>query len=389
MTHSANKENALISEAYFLYGDRSFDVNDLDSLSTPSVLIDETVLDRNIAAMADYCRSHHLALRPHTKTHKSLEIAHRQLAAGAVGLTVAKPAEAHVMVLTGASLLIAYPPITCHSLAAIDELRKSIGVTVALDSLDAVERLRSIATSEVPPVGVLVDIDLGLKRTGVGSPEESRTIAERVASIKGLRLDGLFCYPGHITEPPEKQADAIRLAGEIIRGHMDCWTAGDLPVAMVSGGSTPTAYNSHLMAGITEIRPGTYVFNDANTVRGGHCRLADCAARIVTTVVSSAVPGQVIVDAGSKSLARDPCFSQPESGYGIVLEYPEANVTKLNEEHGIIDVSRCHRRPRIGERVSIIPNHICPAVNLTDAFWLRAADGTLRQLPVDARGKVW
>jgi D-serine deaminase-like pyridoxal phosphate-dependent protein len=142
------------------------------------------------------------------------------------------------------------------------------------------------------------------------------------------------------------------------------------------------------MAGITEIRPGSYVFNDANTARGGHCRLADCAARVVTTVVSDAVPGQVIVDAGSKALARDQCIPQPVAGYGFVLEYPQARIKSLSEEHGQVDVSQCPHRPRIGECVSIIPNHICPAVNLTDFMWLRTADGNLRELPVDARGMV-
>jgi D-serine deaminase-like pyridoxal phosphate-dependent protein len=389
MRNSA-EDQTLIDEARSLSRDRSFDVNDLDKLPTPVLLVDDTILTCNLQRMAEYCRAHDLSLRPHTKTHKSLEIARRQLEAGAIGLTVAKPGEARVMAQTGASLLIAYPPITSSCLAAIAELRWKVSVTVAVDSLSAVERLEPLVTSvEAPSVGVLVDVDLGLKRTGVGSPEESRRIAERVIKCTGLRLDGLFCYPGHITERPDEQADQIARANETIRRHMECWAASGLTVNIVSGGSTPTAYNSHLMEGLTEIRPGSYVFNDANTVRGGHCQLADCAARVVTTVVSDAVPGQVIVDAGSKSLARDPSFSHPESGYGIVLEYPEARITSLNEEHGVIDVSHCTRRPRIGERISIIPNHICPAVNLTDVFWLRTSDGSLNQLPVDARGKVW
>jgi D-serine deaminase-like pyridoxal phosphate-dependent protein len=383
--HSA----ALFDEALALLRIRSFDVNDLDQSATPFLLVDDIVLTRNIQRMADYCRAHYLSLRPHTKTHKSLEIARRQLEAGALGLTVAKPGEARVMAECGAPILIAYPPITASCLAAIAELKWKVSATVAVDSLSAVERLESIVTStEAPSVGVLVDVDLGLKRTGVGSPEESLKIAERITESKGLRFDGLFCYPGHITELPDEQAELIARAAEIIRRHLDSWAAHGFQATIVSGGSTPTAYNSHLMEGVTEIRPGSYVFNDANTMRGGHCKLADCAARVVTTVVSDAVRDQVIVDAGSKSLARDQCIPQPSAGYGFVLEYPEARVRSLSEEHGQMDTSLCTRRPRIGERVSIIPNHICPAVNLTDVMWLRTADGVLRELPIDARGMV-
>jgi D-serine deaminase-like pyridoxal phosphate-dependent protein len=305
-----------------------------------------------------------------------------------VGLTVAKPGEARVMAEAKASVLIAYPPITQSCLSAIEELRRKVCVTVAVDSLAAVEQLETITTSDAPSVGVLIDIDLGLKRTGVGRPEDSAMLACRVAACNGLRLEGLFCYPGHITQLPAEQGEEIARAAGIIHRHLDAWAAHGLQATVVSGGSTPTAYNSHLMAGVTEIRPGSYVFNDANTVRGGHCQMADCAARIVTTVVSDAVSGQVIVDAGSKALARDQCIPQPTAGYGFVLEYPEARVRSLSEEHGQIDVSQCLRPPRIGERVSIIPNHICPAVNLTDVMWLRGADGNLRQLRIDARGMV-
>jgi D-serine deaminase-like pyridoxal phosphate-dependent protein len=389
MASEENNDSALVEQARQLTREACFDVNNLAEIATPALLIDEVVLDRNITRMTDYCRKHSISLRPHTKTHKSLEIGRRQLAAGANGLAVAKPSEARVMAHTGAELLIAYPPITPSSLRAIDELRHEVGVIVAVDSLEAVELLATNISPDGPQVGVLVDIDLGLKRTGVGTPAESRAIAERIADCDALRLDGLFCYPGHITELPDQQAAEIARASETIRRHLEHWVAGGMSARIVSGGSTPTAFNSHLMEGVTEIRPGTYVFNDANTWRGRHCTLADCAARVVTTVVSNAVADRVVVDAGSKALARDQCLPQPSAGYGIVLEYPEARITSLSEEHGQIDISHCTRRPRIGERLSIIPNHICPAVNLADTMWLRKVDGTLKLLPVDARGKVW
>jgi D-serine deaminase-like pyridoxal phosphate-dependent protein len=157
----------------------------------------------------------------------------------------------------------------------------------------------------------------------------------------------------------------------------------------VSGGSTPTAFTSHLVTSLTEMRPGTYVYNDMNTVHAGYCELDDCAARIVCTVVSDAVPGQVIIDAGGKTLTYDKCGPAPASGHGYIVEYPRAKITKLSEEHGQVDVSACDRAPRVGERVTVIPNHVCPCVNLQDAvWWVENGDGKAEPMPVDARGKL-
>jgi D-serine deaminase-like pyridoxal phosphate-dependent protein len=157
---------------------------------------------------------------------------------------------------------------------------------------------------------------------------------------------------------------------------------------IVSSGSTPTAQQSHHVPGITEIRPGTYVYNDMTIVRGGYCTVDNCAARVICTVISTAVPGQVVLDAGSKTLTSDRCGTAPNSGHGYIVEYPQAVITKLTEEHGQVDVQQCTRSPRLGERVSVIPNHICPCVNLHDSAWWQETDGTLRPLPIDARGKL-
>jgi D-serine deaminase-like pyridoxal phosphate-dependent protein len=145
---------------------------------------------------------------------------------------------------------------------------------------------------------------------------------------------------------------------------------------------------SHLIPQITEIRPGTYVFNDMTTVHGGYCDIHDCAARIISTVVSTAVHGQVVVDAGSKVLTSDHCVPAPESGHGFVVEYPEATVVRLSEEHAQIDVTACASPPQIGERLTIIPNHICPCVNLHDQVWWLEDGDDPQPLPVEARGKV-
>jgi D-serine deaminase-like pyridoxal phosphate-dependent protein len=211
-------------------------------------------------------------------------------------------------------------------------------------------------------------------------------VAQLIDSTPGVRLDGLFCYPGHIGGPPDQQHPALQEVADKLAATLRMWYDHGLQARIVSGGSTPTAYQSHLVPDYTEIRPGTYVFNDINTVRGGYCGLVDCAARIVCTVVSTAVPGQVVIDAGSKTLTSDPCGPAPESGFGHIVEYPQARISRLTEEHGQVDVRGCSPIPKLGERVTVIPNHICPCVNLQSAVWWRDDDGQLQELTIDARG---
>jgi D-serine deaminase-like pyridoxal phosphate-dependent protein len=356
-------------------------------LDTPCTIIAGEVVERNIARMASYCRQHGIALRPHAKTHKSQRIAQLQLDAGAVGLTVAKPGEAQVMTEVGSEVLIAYPSVTKASLNAVRSAVSDTNMIVALDSAEAAARLDETLAGTGKHAGVLIDIDVGLHRTGLQTPDESANLAELVAKSRHLRLDGLFCYPGHIWSPVVDQAKGLAEVDQIIQQHLSQWRKKGFDARIVSAGSTPTAYQSHLAPSVNEIRPGTYVFNDLNTLHGGYCRLEDCAVRIVATVVSTAVPGQIVIDAGAKTLAADRCISAPESGHGLVVEYPDARITHLSEEHGQVDVSKCDQRPKVGERVTIVPNHVCPTINLTDyAWWL--TDSGVEQLIIDARGKV-
>jgi D-serine deaminase-like pyridoxal phosphate-dependent protein len=368
--------------------DRLQSIRDDARLATPCLAIDGALVERNIERMATYCASRGLALRPHTKTHKSQRIAQLQLDAGAAGLTVAKPGEARVMAPLGAPILIAYPPITPASLRTIGELTERGDVLVAADSAEAIERLAAAAPGRGRRVGVLVDADVGMHRTGVSDPEQCVALAKLIAASDKLRFDGLFCYPGHIWVKPAEQEAPLQAAGEFVQACISMLTSNGMAPGIISAGSTPTAFNTHLMQGVTEIRPGTYVFNDMNTVRGGFCELQDCAVRMIATVVSTAVPGQVVIDAGAKALAADRCIPAPTSGHGFVVEYPEAVVTALSEEHGQIDVSRCEWTPRVGERVSVIPNHVCPTINLTDSAWWFDSEGSLQELTIDARGMV-
>ena len=259
-------------------------------LDTPCTLIAAEVVARNIARMADYCRQHDIALRPHTKTHKSKRIARMQLDAGAVGLTVAKPGEADVMSELGAEVLVTCPSVTSASLKAIERTLDGSNVVVALDSLEAVGRLEDALDGSPNQAGVLVDIDVGLHRTGVQTPDESLQLATRIASSSRLRLDGLFCYPGHIWSLLQEQGAELAAVENIIQTHLARWKAEGLEPKIVSGGSTPTAYQSHLAPSVNELRPGTYVFNDINTLRGGYCTLHNCAVRIVATTGQRSAP---------------------------------------------------------------------------------------------------
>jgi len=362
------------------------------SVATPALVIDAARVRRNIESLAAYAAAHGIVARPHCKTHKSIEVARVQLAAGAGGLTMAKVGEAEALVAAfdgGASdILLAYPAVDAARAQRLADLARESTVRVALDTPVGVEAMSAAARSAGVTIGVLVDLDVGMGRTGVPTAAALVPLAGAVAVAPGLRLDGIFCYPGQIWAKPAEQAAPLAAVAAKLQEAIDLFDRHGLCRQVISGGSTPTAFQSHLVPQVTEIRPGTYVFNDMNTVRGGFCTLDDCAATIVCTVVSDAVAGQVVLDGGTKTFTSDRCGPAPDSGHGFIVEYPDAMITKLTEEHGQVDVSRCERRPQVGERVTVIPNHICPCINLQDAVWWREADGRLRPLTIQARGRL-
>ena len=359
----------------------------INDIPTPALVIDAVVVRRNLARFADYSRQHKLAIRPHTKTHKSKRLAALQLETGCRGLTVAKVGEAEVMADVCNDLLLAYPALDSHRTTRIAKLAATNTMRVAIDSQEAAQSLGLAARNVGTTIGILVDLDVGMGRTGVQSPEAAWTLAEVVNQTQGLRLDGLMCYPGHIWQPYREQAPALREVASRLEAALAIWKQHGVRARIVSGGSTPTALQSHLVPQFTEIRPGTFIFNDMNTVRGGWASFEDCAACIICTVVSNAVPGQVVLDAGSKTLTSDRCNPAPDSGHGYLVEYPDAIVAKLSEEHGQVDIRNCDRVPQLGERVTVIPNHICPCVNLQDsAWWLE--DARIEPLIIEGRGKL-
>ena len=169
---------------------------------------------------------------------------------------------------------------------------------------------------------------------------------------------------------------------------LDDFRRDDIPVAVVSGGSTPTLFHSHELRGLNEIRPGTYVYNDLNTIRSGGCGMEDCAASVLVTVVSTARPGQIIVDGGSKTFSSDRLANSSEVTFGHLVEAPEASFHKMNEEHGYVDVTKVDRDFAIGDRVHIIPNHVCVAVNLHETVYGIRKDQVEESWKVEGRGKL-
>jgi D-serine deaminase-like pyridoxal phosphate-dependent protein len=285
-------------------------------------------------------------------------------------------------------VLVAYPTVDAARTQRLAALARTATVRLAIDTVAAIEAAGAAAQAEGVALGVLVDLDVGMGRTGVPTVDALVPLAQAVTATRGLRLDGILCYPGHIWAKPAEQAAPLALVAAKLQEALDHFDRHGLCREIVSGGSTPTAFQSHLVPQVTEIRPGTYVFNDMNTVRGGFCSLDDCAATIICTVVSDAVAGQVVLDGGTKTFTSDRCGPAPDSGHGHIVEYPDARITKLTEEHGQVDVLRCPRKPQVGERVTVIPNHICPCVNLQDAIWWREANGSCRPIKVHARGRL-
>jgi D-serine deaminase-like pyridoxal phosphate-dependent protein len=361
----------------------------VSEIDTPALVVDLDVMERNLRRVADYTRQHGLRLRPHTKTHKSTRIGALQLKLGAAGLTVAKVSEGEVML--GADppdLLVAYPIIGRPKLERLMALARKTRVTVALDSSVAARQVSEAAGSAHVEIGVLAEADVGLGRVGVSPGEPLIQLAQCIEKLPHLRLEGITFYPGQIKDLGETGLRALAQVGELLRSILADFRAAGVEVKIVSGGSTPTLFHSHELDGLTEIRPGTYVFNDINTVRSGGCSLEDCAASILATVVSTARPGQMIVDGGSKTFSSDRLANSDDITFGHMVEAPAARFHKMNEEHGYVDITRAEREFSIGDRVHIIPNHICVAVNLHEQVYGIRGEQVEEVWKVEGRGKL-
>lgn len=359
------------------------------TIETPALIVSEEILHRNIAEMQSFARSHDVNLRPHIKTHKTPQIARLQLQAGAIGITCAKVGEAEVMIDKAdvEDILFAYPIFGEGKFKRILALMERARIVVGIDSLEAAEALARAASQQDRTIDVFIEVDTGQHRSGVPVGEAAVAFARQVARQRGLRLCGIFTHEGHANSAPPEEIEDIALAAgramvetaEAIRDH-------GIDLETVSVGSTPAAMYTPTVPGVTEMRPGTYVFNDNSAFRYGRLGVGDCAARFAATVVSRPAEDRCIVDTGSKSLAMDPSKSHP--GHGYIVGHPNATIAKLSEEHGVVEIPEGEEGFAIGDRLEIIPNHICPTVNLMDELFLVRDGHVVDTWKIAARGKV-
>jgi D-serine deaminase-like pyridoxal phosphate-dependent protein len=357
-------------------------------IDTPAMVVDESIMQTNIDEMQALANSFGVALRPHIKTHKTPQIALRQIAAGAVGITCAKLGEAEAMVDGGIhDVLIAYPMYGEPKVKRLLALMERARVIVGVDSLEAAELLSHGVSAAERLLDVYIEVDTGQHRSGIAAGSPAVELGVQVARLPALRLIGVFSHEGHANAQPKETIKEVALAaGRTLVETADELRHRGVEIAVVSVGSTPAAAYTASVPGITEMRPGTYVFRDTYGFRYGVYGPERCAARVAATVVSHAAPERCILDAGSKTLSLDTSPGHP--GHGYIVGHPAAVIHALSEEHGWVNIGTDDPGLAIGQRVEVIPNHICPAVNLHDEL-LIARDGRIVDTwRVAARGKI-
>jgi D-serine deaminase-like pyridoxal phosphate-dependent protein len=346
---------------------------------TPSVVVDLDRVERNIARVQGACNAVGLANRPHIKTHKSPVIAAMQRDAGAKGISCQKIGEAEVMADAGFDdILICYNILGEEKLARLAALMRRARMIVSVDNPVTVAGLPRAAAAVAAGrnLEVLVECDTGRQRAGVETAAEAIALAKDIASRPGLTFAGFLMYP-----PADKAEPTQRFLDEIMAGVRE---AG-LDPRIVSTGGTPNLRNLGALKGSTEHRAGTYIFNDRMMLACGAATPDDLALHVVSTVVSRAGSDRGILDAGSKTLTWD---LGGLDGYGLILEHPQAKIARFSEEHGFLDLSACNDRPKVGDVVRIIPNHVCVVVNMVDRLIATRGDEIVGEIPVVARGKI-
>lgn len=358
----------------------------ISEIDTPALLLDLDVMERNVRRAQAYCNEHGIRFRPHMKTHKTPEIGLLQVKEGAVGLTCAKLGEAEVMAEAGIrDLMIAYPIWGEAKLRRLVELADRCRLSVVFDSHEVAEGISRAAAGAGVAIGALVEIDTGMRRCGVAPGPGLIDLCRRVIDLPGLEFRGLMSYQGFISGALPERERQMREENARLTGILGALAAEGIPCEVVSGGTSPSLFLSHHAPQITENRSGTYVFNDRNMVGSGAVGWGDCALRVALTVVSTAVPGQIIVDGGSKTFTSDRSVYE---GFARFVEDPELILAKMNEEHGYVSLNGTTQRHRIGDRLHAIPNHVCVTMNMHDEVWVHRGEDVVDRWQIAARGKL-
>jgi D-serine deaminase-like pyridoxal phosphate-dependent protein len=357
-----------------------------DGLDTPALVIDLDVVERNAARLATEMAERGIALRPHAKTHKSIELGRIQLAHGAVGLTVGNLGEAEVFAAAGfTDLFVAYPVWAVGDKAS--RLRalhadERLDLSVGFDSVEGAERLARAVAGLQRPLPVLLELDPGNRRTGA-IPERAGELAIAAQRL-GLEIRGIFTHGGHGYASPEATESAGADEVRALTVGRDAMHAEGLEPPVISAGSTPTQYSA-ARSPVTEMRPGTYLLGDRQQWALGAQPSDGLAAVVAATVVSTAVDGQVVVDAGAKALTKD--VAPYLDGHGAIPVYPAAVIERVSDYHGIVRIPAGTPEPTLGKVIAIVPNHICPVVDLRDTFVATRGGEVVGTWLVDARGR--
>lgn len=345
-----------------------------DELETPAVIIDVDVMEHNLRKWQTYCDQHGITNRPHIKTHKVVELARRQMALGAAGITCQKLGEAEVMADAGLiDIFLPYNIVGGPKLERLIALARRARLSVTCDSATVARGLSDAAFSAGIALQILIECDTGLGRCGVQTPQEACDLARLLGRLPGLIFSGLMTYPTTIPQSRAFMQEAKRLIERC-----------GMPVPVISGGGTPQMWLAHEAPEFTEHRVGTYIYHDRYTVQRGAATLDECALHVLATVVSRPTKNRAVIDAGSKTLTSDLLGLD---GHGEVVGFPAARLVRLSEEHGVVEFPDTVPWD-IGERVAIVPNHACVVSNLFDRVHAVRQGKVLAVWPVAARGRV-
>jgi D-serine deaminase-like pyridoxal phosphate-dependent protein len=362
----------------------------IKDIDTPALVVDLNQMEKNISKMTEKSHNSGIKLRPHIKTHKSPTIALRQIEAGADGITVAKLGEAEVMSKHGIkSILIAYPIVGDKKLNRLEKLSLETDVITSLDSVEVAKGISNVGKRLGKTMPVYVEVDTGLGRVGRKHGQETFQLIENLLDLPFIEIRGLMTHAGHsyksktieeMKEISKKEGEFLVQTKNLVKEKLN------LNIPEVSVGSTPTSYVGGQVQGVTEMRPGTYVFNDSTMEALGLVDEDECALTIYATVVSKPSHDRLIIDAGSKTLSSDKSIFT--EGHGLLKQNRELTLSWLSEEHGVIHIpENADADLNIGDMIEVIPNHVCPTVNLTDEL-IGIRDGKVEEIiQVEARGK--
>ena len=362
-------------------------------LDTPALLIDKTIMMDNLKFVQNYADTNHVALRPHTKTHKMSRLAQIQEQLGAKGITVAKVGEAEVMAAAGLNdIFIANEIVGDQKLERIKTLSRSVTVSFGLDSIPQARMIERVFSDAQSPAVVLIEIEVGEERSGIIEEQDFRDLLDFLKTCSHIHLKGIFSHDGNSygAASLEEGLD-IHLSSQkrTLRFAKIAEEMG-FPLETVSIGSTPSLmHNFPILEGVTEIRPGTYIFMDASQAHN-YGSLERNAATILTTIISRPTPERVITDVGAKGItaqtrSKGLCATK---GLGLIKGWPEVEIFDVYDEHAIIYNKALHDGTQIGDKLEIYPNHICPVVNLHETAYLVENGEVVEEIPVDCRGKL-